>query len=73
MRKAQNLRMSQIAVRRQELGLTQQQLSERLGISRSAVAMWECEKCVPSIALLPRLAAALGCAIEDLYPERANQ
>ena len=73
MRKAQNLRMSQIAVRRQALGLTQRQLAERLDVSRSAVAMWECEKSVPSLALLPRLAAALGCAIEDLYPERADQ
>ena len=48
--------------RRLELGMTQQQLADRLGITDKAVSKWE--RCVsyPDITLLRELAEA-GCAM----------
>lgn len=69
-KKVQNLMRSQIAARRHALGITQQQLSVRLGVSRSLVAMWERGYNIPPTVLLPMLADALECRIEDLYPKQ---
>ena len=49
--------------------LTQEQLSEALGVSRSAVAMWETGCAKPSADKLPKLAKLLGCTIDELYAE----
>ena len=36
---------------RKQAGLSQEQLSEKLGISRSAVAKWETDKEIPDIEI----------------------
>lgn len=51
---------------RKESGMTQQQLSEKIGVSRSAVAMWESSGINPAEEVLPALAAALHCPLEQL-------
>ncbi|MCX7624461.1 MAG: substrate-binding domain-containing protein [Thermomicrobium sp.] len=60
--------------RRQRLGLTQQQLAERAGISRQALVAIEVGKLTPSVAVALRLARALDCAVEELFslPEPAR-
>ena len=53
---------------RTERGLTQSQLAHMLGLkSQSTVAMWEKEIRRPHSTILPALADALGCTIDELY------
>jgi transcriptional regulator with XRE-family HTH domain len=53
------------AVRR-ERGLTQDDLAEQVGVSRSAVAQWETGRTGQVTGNLSRIAAALGVAVEYL-------
>ena len=59
--------MTGIKAKREEAGLTQEELSRVLGVVRQTVAMWETGKASPSANMLPRIARALNCRIEDLY------
>lgn len=52
---------------RTALGLTQAELAERAGISRTAVTAIEGERLVPSVAAALALADALGCTVEQLF------
>ena len=54
---------------RENLHLTQGELAERIGVSRSAVAMWETDKNTPPTKILTRLAAALNCTVDELLGE----
>ena len=47
--------------------LSQIELAEKLNISQGAVTNWECGKSSPRASLMPALAKALGCTIDDLY------
>lgn len=51
---------------RAEKGVSQQQLATHLGISRSAVAMWETEKSIPDATTLSALADYFQCSIDHL-------
>jgi transcriptional regulator with XRE-family HTH domain len=53
------------AVRR-ERGLTQDDLADQVGVSRSAVAQWETGRTGQVTGNLSRIAAALGVAVEYL-------
>ena len=55
-----------IAARRQELGLTQKQLAERLSVSDRAVSKWERGAGFPDVSLLEPLADALELSILEL-------
>ena len=46
--------------------MTQADLAEALGVSRSTVTMWETGAHYPPIALLGPLARVLDCRIEDI-------
>ncbi len=58
---------------RKSQGLTQGQLAEKLDVRISTVSQWENGQRAPSARLLPALAAALGCSIDELFgtPEAA--
>ena len=49
-----------IRTRRQTMGLTQEGLADRLGVSAPAVNKWEKGLNYPDITLLPSLARTLG-------------
>lgn len=51
---------------RKRLGLTQEQLAERLGVSPQAVSKWENNLSCPDISLLPELASVLGISADEL-------
>lgn len=54
-------------------GLSQKELADILKVAQPSVYSWESGRCAPSAKLLPALAAALGCSIDDLFrpaPER---
>lgn len=51
---------------RKQRGLTQEQLAQRLGISRQAVSRWELDESLPETANLLPLRDALGVSIDAL-------
>ena len=55
-----------IRTRRQTLGLTQEELARRLGVSAPAVNKWERSIHYPDITLLPSLARVLGVDLNTL-------
>ena len=55
-----------IRTRRQALGLTQEQLAQKLGVSAPAVNKWERNLNYPDVTLLPALARTLGVDLNTL-------
>lgn len=51
---------------RRKAGMTQAKLAEKLGVSPSAVAMWERGKSAPRAAMLPKLAKVLKTTVDKL-------
>jgi transcriptional regulator with XRE-family HTH domain/tetratricopeptide (TPR) repeat protein len=61
-----------LARRRKAVGLTQEQLAERLGVERTTVVRWERGETAPLPWLRPRLAKALGISadrVEELLAD----
>lgn len=52
---------------RQRSGLTQDQLSSKLGVTAQAVSKWENSVTMPDITLLPQIAIEFGVSIDDLF------
>ena len=66
-----------IRSRRHALGMTQEQLADRLGVSAPAVSKWEQGASYPDVTLLPALARTLGIDMNTLMgfartPEKAE-
>lgn len=59
--------MFKVAEVRKARGLSQTALARRLDIATQTVGAWETGRSMPQAALLPRIAAALDCAIDDLF------
>jgi transcriptional regulator with XRE-family HTH domain/tetratricopeptide (TPR) repeat protein len=59
-------RRGPLAGRRKAVGLTQEQLAERLGVERTTVVRWERGETKPLPSLRPRLAKALGVSADRL-------
>lgn len=57
---------------RKQAGLSQEQLSEKLGISRSAVAKWETDKGIPNVDNLKALSQLLGVSTAYLLDNGEN-
>lgn len=55
-----------IAAQRKKMGLTQEQLSQRLGVTPQAVSKWENDLCCPDISILPELARELEMSVDAL-------
>ena len=63
---------AEIIVRyRRELGLTQEGLAQRLGVTNQAVSKWESGQSCPDIALLPQLADLFGITLDELFGREA--
>ena len=58
---------NRLKVLRADQGWTQQDLGERLGVSRQAVNALETEKHDPSLDLAYRIAAMFGRPVEDIF------
>lgn len=59
---------------REQREITRPQLAAILGLkSSSTVAMWETGDRRPSSAMLPQLANALGCTIDELYAKEGGE
>lgn len=55
-----------IMAHRKRLGLTQEALAEKLGITAQAVSKWENDLSCPDISMLPRLATIFGVTTDTL-------
>ena len=55
-----------LAQLRQEAGLSQQALADRLAVTRQAVSNWEREQTLPDLDMLRALARALGTDLNTL-------
>ena len=56
---------------REEKGLTQDALAEKLSVSRQAVSNWECGKTEPDIDTLHKISCALEVSVEEIiYGEK---
>ncbi|MBT2491806.1 helix-turn-helix transcriptional regulator [Streptomyces sp. ISL-96] len=52
-----------VRARRREIGMTQAQLAELTGMSQAAISRLEHGKCMPTLPLLERVAAALNSVL----------
>ena len=52
---------------RRDQGMSQQALSDKLGVTAQAVSKWENETSSPDISVLPSLASVFGVQIDDLF------
>ncbi len=55
-----------IVENRKRLGLTQDQLAERLGVTAQAISKWENDLSCPDITMLPKLAEIFGITTDEL-------
>ena len=55
-----------IAAQRKQLGLTQDQLAEKLGLTAQAISKWENDLSCPDISILPKLADIFGITTDTL-------
>lgn len=52
---------------RKQLGMTQEQLAQRLGVTYQAVSKWENGQSCPDVALLPLLSDAFRVSMDELF------
>ena len=57
---------------RKNLGLTQEQLAQKLEVTNQAVSKWETDQCCPDVQLLPKLADVLGISLDTLFGREAS-
>jgi len=60
-----------IKYHRKRLGMTQEQLAERMGVSAQAVSKWENNLSCPDISVLPELAGVFGVSVDELLGKGA--
>lgn len=66
------MNFAEVIVRyRKELGLTQEGLAQKLGVTNQAVSKWESGQSCPDIALLPQIADLFGISIDGLFGRQA--
>ncbi|MBR7184834.1 MAG: helix-turn-helix transcriptional regulator [Clostridia bacterium] len=58
---------------RKKLGMTQEMLGERIGVSAQAVSKWENDNALPDTAMLCDLADALSVSLDELFGRTAGQ
>lgn len=63
---------ARIARARKARGFTQQQLGAVVGVSFQAVSKWETGQALPDVALLTRIADALGMTLDELVAGRGS-
>ena len=56
---------------REQNGITQDELAERLYVTRTAVSKWENDKGLPSIDTLKRIAELFGVTLDELVSDDA--
>jgi transcriptional regulator with XRE-family HTH domain len=60
-------KMNAISRLRKKQGLSQVQLAKKLNVTQGAVSQWEMGLSNPKSEILPELAKALNCTIDELF------
>lgn len=63
---------NRIRVERAELGLTQEQVAEKIGVSRQTINAIEKGKYAPSVVLALKLARLFGKKVDDIFELEAE-
>jgi len=58
-----------IREKREALGLTQQQLAEKLFVSRQTVCRWESGSRCPDLVMAKKISVVLGISMDEMVPE----
>jgi len=56
-----------IATRRKNMRMTQDELAQKMNVSKSAIAKWETDGGIPDRDNLKRLAEIFGITVDELY------
>ena len=56
-----------VATRRKSMRLTQEELAEKIGVSKSAIAKWETDGGLPDRDNLKKLAEAINLSVDELH------
>lgn len=56
-----------IAMRRKYMRLSQEELAEKIGVSKSAIAKWETDGGLPDRDNIKRIAEVINVSVGDLY------
>jgi transcriptional regulator with XRE-family HTH domain len=67
-----NFSPKRLRAQRRARGLSRTELAAAICVSHETVALWEAGRNTPRIDALPRLCAALACAMEDLFGPRSE-
>lgn len=59
-----------IAKKRRELGLTQVQLAEKIGMSDKSVSKWERGICLPDVSIYTEICRILGITVNEFWQEK---
>ena len=59
--------LNHVKERRNAMGLTQERLGERVGVSRQTIISIESGRYDPSLTLAMRLASELGARVDELF------
>lgn len=61
---------SYIRQKRKELNFTQEELADKLGVTKASVSKWELGQSFPDITMLPNIAELFNCTIDELLGYR---
>lgn len=56
-----------IAYMRKQKGMSQEDLSKKLGLTQGTISQWENGVTLPTADKLPEIAKVLDCTIDDLF------
>ena len=58
---------------RENAGLSQAELAQKIGLTQQAIAKYEAGLSLPRAENIPQLARVLNCSIQDLFDEGDTQ
>ncbi|MBQ8248611.1 MAG: helix-turn-helix transcriptional regulator [Clostridia bacterium] len=58
--------------KRLSLGLTQEELAQKVGVQRTTVTMWENGEAYPRADKLVKLSKLFGCSIDELMTDASG-
>jgi putative transcriptional regulator len=64
---------SKIKIRLAELEIRQQDLCEKLGVTKQTMSLWVNGKSMPTIETIFKIAKLLDCKVDDLYIYEENE
>lgn len=62
--------MKNIKDRREALHMSQEDLAAKANVSRVSIARYEAGERIPNVDVAARIAAALGCTVDELIHEK---